>query len=271
MGKGRFSTVLAIVFAIGIVSTAIGVRAGSDDKKVNQQAAAVQDATVEFAMPHPQPVAAVGSPLQSTTHFLAPDEVSIHKGGTVTFIVNGGGHGIAIHPVSKDTTRDDIASQLCQGGANDADRFNRALVCNGTVHTGVFVNGVEVVGTQNLDVKIFDAKGNLIIDPGVNINNSNPRLDDPASSERLLATSGASPGDTGNPAALATNRAGGFLTGSAATIVNGVEVAPFTPGNRIQVRFERTGRYLVICMNRSHSINDHMFGFVNVVDAGEDE
>jgi hypothetical protein len=34
------------------------------------------------------------------------------------------------------------------------------------------------------------------------------------------------------------------------------------------VRFDRTGRYLVICMNRSHLLNDHMFGFVNVV--GED-
>jgi hypothetical protein len=38
------------------------------------------------------------------------------------------------------------------------------------------------------------------------------------------------------------------------------------PGNRIQVRFEEKGRYLVICQNRGHSLNDHMFGFVNVVD-----
>ena len=44
-----------------------------------------------------------------------------------------------------------------------------------------------------------------------------------------------------------------------------------TPGQRIQVRFDRTGRYLVICMNRSHALNDHMFGFVNVVGEGDDD
>ena len=72
---------------------------------------------------------------------------------------------------------------------------------------------------------------------------------------RLLATSGRAPaGDTTGPAA---NPGGAFLAGSA---------APATPGNRIQVKFLRTGRFLVICMNRGHSLNDHMFGFVSVVD-----
>jgi hypothetical protein len=33
---------------------------------------------------------------------VVPDEVSIGKGGTVTFVVYGGGHGIALYPVSKD-------------------------------------------------------------------------------------------------------------------------------------------------------------------------
>jgi hypothetical protein len=28
-----------------------------------------------------------------------------------------------------------------------------------------------------------------------------------------------------------------------------------------------TGRYLVICMNRSHYLNDWMFGFVDVIDS----
>jgi plastocyanin len=36
---------------------------------------------------------------------VVPDDVTIRKGGTVTFVVNGAGHGIAIYPVSKDTTR----------------------------------------------------------------------------------------------------------------------------------------------------------------------
>jgi hypothetical protein len=37
------------------------------------------------------------------------------------------------------------------------------------------------------------------------------------------------------------------------------------------VRFDSNGRYLVICMNRSHALNDHMFGFVNVVGEGNDD
>ena len=36
-------------------------------------------------------------------------------------------------------------------------------------------------------------------------------------------------------------------------------------GQLITYQFLKTGRYLVICMNRTHSLNDWMFGFVNVV------
>jgi len=42
-------------------------------------------------------------------------------------------------------------------------------------------------------------------------------------------------------------------------------------GNRIVYQFIKTGRYLVICMNRAHSLNDHMFGFVNVVGDPNDQ
>ena len=35
-------------------------------------------------------------------------------------------------------------------------------------------------------------------------------------------------------------------------------------GQLITYRFDHPGRYLVICMNRSHFLNDWMFGFVNV-------
>jgi hypothetical protein len=125
-----------------------------------------------------------------------------------------------------------------------------------------------VTGTQNLDYNITDGKDDLIIHTGFNVNIAatpttpaiviaNPRVDDTEHTHRLLATSGRATGDATAPGA---NPAGAFLTGSA---------APATPGNRIQVRFLKTGRYLVICMNRAHSLNDHMFGFVNVV--GDDE
>jgi hypothetical protein len=47
---------------------------------------------------------------------------------------------------------------------------------------------------------------------------------------------------------------GVFLTGS----------TPTRGGTEVRYRFEKSGRYLVICINRSHYINDWMFGFVNV-------
>jgi hypothetical protein len=36
-------------------------------------------------------------------------------------------------------------------------------------------------------------------------------------------------------------------------------------GSQVRYRFVEDGRYLIICINRVHSINDWMFGFVNVV------
>ena len=215
------------------------------------------NAVVQFGEPHPQ-----SSPA-AVTHFLLPDDVTILKGGTVTFVVNGGGHGIAIHEVSKSTTREDIAADLCQGGQDEADREGRAAVCNGTL------------GTQNLNYDLTDGKGDLVIRAGVNNPaGTNPRVDDAEHSVRLLATSGAvapcGPGqsepvcDSTVPAA---NRAGGFLTGS----TGATATPPNAPGNRIEVKFSKNGRYLVICMNRGHLLNDHMFGFVTVVgDENED-
>ena len=240
---------------------------------ISQDNNALQHAVVHFGQPQPQTPAPapVGA---AVTHFLFPDDVTILKGGTVTFVVNGGGHGIAIHFVDKKTTRDDIAADLCQGGANDADRAGRAAVCNGTIVTTVTIGGtpVDVTGTQNLDYNITDAKDDLIIHTGFNIATptiviANPRVDDTAHTHRLLATSGrvavcgaGQSEPTCDSTAPGANPAGAFLVGSA---------APATAGNRIQVQFLKTGRYLVICMNRGHSLNDHMFGFVSVV--GDDD
>src|SRR5207248_9465410 len=97
--------------------------------------------------------------------------------GTVTFVVNGGGHGITIHPVSKNTTRADIAEDLCDGATPEnpdrvVDRRNRAAVCNGTAATPTTINGtpVVVIGTQNLDYTITDGKDNVTIHAGFNVN-----------------------------------------------------------------------------------------------------
>jgi plastocyanin len=271
----RVSAAAVSVLALALAGPAVKAK---DKDKV----AAIQDATVHFAMPQPQPPQAgvPGSPDNASTHFLLPDDVTIRKGGTVTFVVNGGGHGIAIHEVNKKTTREDIAEDLCQGGTNEADRRGRNAVCNGTIlNPLVDVNGVStnITGTENLNYTISDARRDVIVS-GFNLTAANsapptiianPRVDDTEHSHRVLATSGASPGDTMNPAAIANNRAGAFLVGTAFNPAATPPVA--TAGNRIQVTFNRNGRYLVVCMNRGHLLNDHMFGFVNVVGDGDDD
>jgi hypothetical protein len=124
------------------------------------------------------PVALAGDANQ----VVVPDEVTISKDETVTFVVNGGGHGIAIYPVSDKTTREDITAQLC---AHDP--------VLGTCTDPTFANA---------DHSIRDGKDNVIIVTG-----TNPpfqRVDDPTN--RLLATS-----------TQIGNTSGVFLTGTTAT------------------------------------------------------
>src|SRR5262245_35495474 len=263
MKTRRFVTVVLTLF--------MGAWLGTTGLAKDGLQTSAPDATMHLGQHQPQ------SPDSAGTHFLEPDEVLVQKGGSVTFVVNGGGHGLVIHPVSKNTTRANIAADLCDGNNHEtgagneiSDRLARAAGCNGTVTTPTTIDGVDVVvtGTQNLDYAITDGKGNLIIQAGLNVNIPatpttpaivfvNPRLDDATHTPQIVATSGRSTGDTLNPAEISGNPAGAFLTGSA---------APATPGDRIKVTFARAGRYLVICMNRAHALNDHEFGFVNVAD-----
>jgi hypothetical protein len=250
----------ALALAMAVVVPAIG-RAHDKDKDNK----APMDAVVQFAhLVSPAPAA--GSLAGTLTHFLNPDDVTIAKGGTVTFVINNGGHGVAIYPVDKKTTRQDIAEDLCQGpaGTDESDRAARFTVCGGP--------------QANLNYDITDAKGDLIIRSGTNL--ESPRLDDPTN--RLLGTSGrvrtCGPGEsepTCDSSVLASNGAGGFLTGNVLAIAANPTATPPVAavaqaiGNRVVYRFAKTGRYLVICMTRAHALNDHMFGFVNVV--GDDD
>jgi plastocyanin len=219
-------------------------------------------AVVQFAQ-LVTPAPAAGSLAGALTHFLFPDDVTIRQGGTVTFVVNNGGHGIAIYPVSKKTTRDDIAEDLCQGppGTAESDRAARFTVCG--------------AAQANLNYDITDHRNHLVIKTGENVNNSFPRVDDPT--ERLLATSGAvrscGPGES-EPAcdssALGANPAGGFLAGNVIAIPTATPPVAQAIGNRIVYQFNEAGRYLVVCMNRAHLLNDHMFGFVTVVGHDDD-
>jgi plastocyanin len=177
------------------------------------------DAVVHFGPPHPQPLPG--------NHVLVPDEVTIRKGGTVTFQVNGGGHGVAIYPVSTKTMRTDIEADLCANGPG----------------------GPCIGGTAFPHHSITDAKDDVIVD--IEAFAGIPFFD--YAPGRLLGAIGGS--------AL-------FLNGSTAAPVPPATVS--APGVRLVHRFQKAGRYLVICMNRFHAINDHMFGFVNVV-GGEDD
>jgi hypothetical protein len=256
----RFSITVGAALALALALPLSG-SAHDDDNGTN--ANVLTDAVVQFAMlVSPSPPA--GSLAGTLTHFLTPDDVTIKKGGTVTFVVNNGGHGVAIYPVSKKTAREDIAEDLCQGppGTAESDRAARFTVCGGP--------------QANLNYDVTDGKGFLIIHSGANVNNATPRVDDPTN--RMLATSGAvracGPGES-EPACdsgiFGANPAGGFLVGNVIGIPTATPpVAPLV-GNRIVYRFIKSGRYLVICMNRAHLLNDHMFGFVNVVDDEDDQ
>lgn len=97
------------------------------------------------------------------------------------------------------------------------------------------------VGLPRLAHSITDGRGRRVIASG-----TNPpfvRLDD--LNDRLLGT------------ATQIDAVGGtFHPGTA---------APRGAGTFLNFQFLENGRYLVICMNRAHSLNDWMFGFVNVV------
>jgi len=193
---------MPIVSATLALTVAVALTAAKDDNHVN--------VLVNFGDP--------GALAGAANQVVIPNEVTIDKGGTVTFVVNGPGHGIAIYPVSDNTTRDDITAQLCTHDPQNA------------CVDATFANG---------DHTTLDAKDNVIIVTG-----TNPpfqRVDDPT--DRLLATS-AQIGDV----------PGVFLTGSTAT----------TTGTQLQFRFAKTGRYLVVCMNRNHYLSNWMFGFVTV-------
>ena len=187
------------------------------------------------------PAASIGGPADPCAykqHHLTPEEVTIAEGGQVTFQAHGGGHGITIYPVSANTTRDGIGQFLC-AGADPATITDPAKEpCNSVLGTGA-TNAAAAHTVQ-------DAKGNKVIIVSPNVTNKFP-------DNRLWYE----PGRLMSMGGLQFINGGTLPAGAA------------SDGQLITYRFLAKGRYLVICMNRSHSLNDWMFGFVNVVDAGD--
>jgi hypothetical protein len=172
-------------------------------------------------------------------HHLTPEEATVARGGQVTFEVHGGGHAPALYRVSKETTRNDLGQFLCAGLDPEHITNPLAHVCD---LSAANANAAHVIKDGDGDVVIVaDANPTA-----ANVHPLNRVWSEPG---RLMSAGGKQ-----------------FING-------GTVVAAGTPSNGTLVtyRFLKSGRYLVICMNRTHFLNDWMFGFVNVVGGGDDD
>ena len=241
---GRRLLIAATVLFVG-ASLTTAVRAKDGDKD-NNKAAAVMDAVVDFGQPQPQ-----GTPA-AATHFLQPvggqpdGTTTIFRGGTVTFRVNGGAHGVSVYPVTKNTTRENILAAMCQ---------NRSAILPGggtDPNCGAdFLNGPHT---------ITDGDGTVLLQIGTNLPIA--RVDDPE--HIMMGATALIPNGVdanGNP----TFAAGAFHQGT--TPPGGARPI----AEQIRVAFPKKGRYLAICQNRAHSFIDWMFAFIDVVGASGDD
>jgi plastocyanin len=172
-------------------------------------------------------------PCSYKLHVLTPEEVTIARGGQVTFQVHGGGHGFAIYEVSKDTTRQDLGQFLCAG-------TDPAEIADPTLHPcNLLASNADAMHT------VEDGKGNVVLVAQANLNNTHPNNRVWSEPGRLMSAGGMQ-----------------FLNGGT------VPAGPTSNGQLLTYRFQKTGRYLVLCINRVHFLNDWMFGFVNVTEDG---
>jgi hypothetical protein len=248
----RFTSLLVVWAAIAVLPASGWAQQDRDkdkdrDDHRHPRPSAPAEAAVDFGV---LPLAPIGPPpcLQSGAiggpadpcsyllHHLTPEEVTIAKGGQVTFQIHGGGHGLAIYEVSRKTTRDDLGQFLC-AGPDPATLVDPGLhPCN---LLAANANGKHVISDGSKDV---------VIVAEANITNAHP--DNRVWSEpgRLMSVGGQQ-----------------FLNGGT------VPAGPTSNGQLVTYRFLKNGRYLVICMNRTHFLNDWMFGFVDVVGNGQND
>jgi hypothetical protein len=216
--------------------------AGNDDlMHDHHDHASVPDASVDFGVLPTGPLGpepclqtgAIGGPTDPCAyklHHLTPEEVTVGRGGQVTFQVHGGGHGITLYEVSRNTTRDTIGQFLCPG-------LDPSTLTDPGLHT------CNLSPTNaNAAHIISDGRGEVVIEVGPNVTNAHP-------DNRLWS----------EPGRLMSAGGRQFLNGGT------IPAGPTSDGQLVTYRFLKPGRYLVICMNRTHSLNDWMFGFVNVV------
>ena len=230
--------------AVALIAVPTLASAQHDDRRHNHPPA---DAAVDFGVLPVGPIGpapclqegGIGGPADPCSyklHVLTPEEVTIGKGGQVTFQVHGGGHAFAIYEVSKNTTREQLGQYLC-AGTDPAEIADPALhPCN------------LLATNANAKHVVKDGRRNVVLVAEVNLNNVHPENRVWSEPGRLMSAGGIQ-----------------FLNGGT------IPAGPTSNGQLLTYRFLETGRYLVLCMNRVHFLNDWMFGFVNVTgDGGKD-
>jgi hypothetical protein len=238
----RFTTVVVLSATVAVLPAAIRAQKGD----LTHEHAATPNGAVDFGVFPTGPLGplpclqagAIGGPADPCSyklHHLTPEEVTILKGGAVTFQIHGGGHAMAIYEVSKDTTRDEVGQFLCPGDdpSEIADVLDHR--CRPNANGGI---GNTNAAAEHL---IADGHGDVVIVASPNVTNQHPDNRVWYEPGRLMSAGGQQ-----------------FLLGDAVG-------PPPVQGQLLSYAFLKTGRYLVICMNRSHFLNDWMFGFVNVV------
>ena len=199
------------------------------------ESAAVDFGILPLAALGPAPCLQAGAfggptdPCAYKIHVLVPDEVAVQKGGEVAFQIHGGGHGFAIYEVSKNTTREELGQFLCPGADPATITDPEAHACRGNAANAAAKHIVT------------DGRGDVVLVAQQNVTNAHP-------DNRVWSEEGR----------LMSAGAHQFLNGGT------IPAGPTSNGQILTYRFLKTGRYLVLCMNRSHFLNDWMFGFVDV-------
>jgi hypothetical protein len=232
----------ALVFALAAGVTMLPASAWAQHHDLTHAQPATTEAFVDFGIVSTVPLGplpcrqtapfglaagATADPCVHKAHVLDHPEVTVLKGGQVTFSVHNGGHAIAIYEVSKDTTREDIGRQVCPGPDPH------------TLQPDQHVCPPSSTLNANAPHLVTDGKGDVVLD--------------------VSAT------DTTPPQTFLSSTPGRLMAAGGVAL-NG---NPPPAGHVVSYRFLKTGRYLVICMNRTHFLNDWMFGFVNVVGGDE--
>ena len=227
------------VLAIAVI-LAVPLMLLAQSGDLTHDAEAMPDAGVDFGVLPTAPLGpapclqtgAIGGPADPCAyklHHLTPEEVTVLKGGQVTFQIHGGGHALHIYEVSKDTTREQIGQFLC-------DETDPSTIADPAQH----ICNLSLANANARHI-ILDGHDDVVIDASPNVTNAHPDNRVWYEPGRLMSAGGRQ-----------------FLNGG--TIPAGAN----SDGQLISYRFLKTGLYLVTCMNRVHFLNDWMFGFVNV-------